>query len=385
MRLLSLLLVNYEYPPLGGGAGNATAYLARELARQGQRVAVLTSRFRGQPARETVEGVELLRIPVVRRRADRCTPAEMLTFIASGMLRARGLVRPLQPDISLAFMGIPSGPVAWWLRRRAGIPYMVLLRGGDVPGFLPEELSTYHRLTKPAIRALWRGAAALVANSEGLKQTADRNVPGFGVQVIPNGVDTEQFSPAEQARAGGPLRILFVGRLSRQKDLGVLLQAAARIRQHQGIELLLAGDGPEREELAKLAEALGLAAQVRFLGWTPRAELPALYRSADLFALPSRDEGMPNALLEAMASGLPVVATCIAGSEELVEEGRNGYLVPVGDAEALALRLDWLAGEPALRACFGVESRARACTRSWEQVATAYLELARTCLERKRA
>src|SRR5690349_3531108 len=98
---LSLLLVNYEYPPLGGGAGNATQQIARQLAARGCRVTVLTSRFRGQPARDREGDVDLIRVPVLRRRADRCTPAEMLTFIGSSLLRARAVAREARPQASL--------------------------------------------------------------------------------------------------------------------------------------------------------------------------------------------------------------------------------------------------------------------------------------------
>lgn len=377
MPPLSLLLVNYEYPPIGGGAGNATYHIAHDLAAAGCRVTVLTSRFRGQPAREREGDVTVVRVPVVRRRADRCTPPEMLTFIGSALLRARSVARAARPEACLAFMGLPSGPVAWWLRRSLGIPYLVLLRGGDVPGFLPGELGTYHRLTLPVIRALWRDAAAIVANSEGLRRTAQAGLPGFEIQVIPNGVDTVRFAPAAGERPPGPPRLLFVGRLSAQKNLLTLLEALASLRGRVEGELVLAGDGPERERLAQRAAALGLGKRVRFAGWVGRDELPGLYRGADLFVLPSWDEGMPNALLEAMASGLPVVASRIAGNEELVREGVNGYLVAPDDTAGLAERIARLAAQPDLRRRMGEASRAAAVARDWGPVAAAYLDLAR--------
>ena len=106
-----LLLVNYEYPPLGGGAGTATAGLARAFTELGCEVVVLTSRFRGQPAREESNGFTIVRVPVLRRRLDRCNPVEMLTFLVSACFGALRVTRGWRPDMTIAFFGIPSGPV----------------------------------------------------------------------------------------------------------------------------------------------------------------------------------------------------------------------------------------------------------------------------------
>jgi glycosyltransferase involved in cell wall biosynthesis len=373
--MISLLLINYEYPPVGGGAGNATYYLGRALAARGCRVGVLTARFRGLPAAEEREGVRVIRVPALRRREDRSSPLEMTSFMASALPRVRRVARETGAQASLAFLGIPSGPVAWWLKRRAAIPYLVLLRGGDVPGFMPAELALYHRLALPVIRRIWRDAAAVVANSHGLKRTAAAGLAGFEIRVIPNGVDTNHFSPGPAGAPREPRQILFSGRLSLQKDLATLLRALALLSNPPPYELALAGDGPERPCLERLARDLGLDRVVRFLGWTPRAELPARYRTADLFVMPSRDEGMPNSVLEAMASGLPVVATAVPGNEELVLPGVNGVLVPPGDPERLAAALERLLADPDLRRRMGAESRAMAIQRDWDRVAAAYLAL----------
>ena len=142
--------------------------------------------------------------------------------------------------------------------------------------------------------------------------------------------------------------------------------------------LEIIGDGDQRPALTVGSRALGLAPKITFAGWCDRAAIAERYRQADLFVFPSRDEGMPNVVLEAMASGLPIVATAIAGNEELVREGVNGHLVPPDDAAALAAALARLIEQPDTRRAMGRASREiveREYT--WARVAACYLDLLR--------
>ena len=252
-----------------------------------------------------------------------------------------------------------------------------------MPGFQPYDLALFHRLLGPVIRWLWRSAAAVVANSAGLRDLARRGAPTQPVRVIPNGVDAHTFHPpAENERApGAPVRLLFVGRVVFQKGLDVLLRALAALPPELAWELEIIGDGEQRAALTAEAARLGFAERITFAGWCERAQIAERYRAADVFVFPSRDEGMPNVVLEAMASGLPIVATAIAGSEELVREGENGHLVPTEDAAALAAALAHLLAAPERCRALGRASRAiveREYT--WACVAAAYLAMIReTC------
>jgi glycosyltransferase involved in cell wall biosynthesis len=373
-----ILLLNYEYPPLGGGAGNATANLARELAGLGHEIRVITAAFGDLPRRERVDGFEVRRIPAVRRHADHCSPLEMLSFLASAMVALPVLARSWRPDACIAFFGIPCGPAAWLLKVLCGVPYVVSLRGGDVPGFQPYDLAAYHRLTAPLIRFLWNQAAHVVANSRGLAALAAKSAGATPIALIPNGVDAARFTPTEEASREGPVRFVFVGRLVRQKGLDVLLEALSRLPRQACFEVAIIGDGPLKAELTAMAARLSLVEVVRFLGWVSRADMPEVLRRADAFVFPSRDEGMPNAVLEAMASGLAVAATAIAGNEELVEDGRTGFLVPPEDVAALAEVLTRLAGDRNLCWRLGRAGREKVVRDySWRAVAEAYAALCR--------
>jgi glycosyltransferase involved in cell wall biosynthesis len=369
---MRILLINYELPPIGAGAGNATHHIARQLARTGDDVLVLTARFAGLPRRETRDGYAIRRSPALRRRPDRSTPLEMASFLLGGLVPSVSVARSFRPEAACAFFALPSGPLALLLERVFAIPYLVSLRGGDVPGFLPEDLARVHRLTLPFLRAVGRRAFALVANSEGLATLAHRTWPDRPIRVIPNGVDLDEFAPAAGAREPGPLRLLAVGRLVRQKGLGHVIAALAAAPADRFLTIV--GDGPDRPELEAEARRLGVADRVRFTGWAARAALPDHYRQADVFVLPSFEEGMANAVLEALAAGLPIVASAVYGNRDLVGAD-NGILVAPADASAIAAAIAALAADPTARARMAEASRARALALGWEPVATAYREL----------
>jgi sugar transferase (PEP-CTERM/EpsH1 system associated) len=183
-----------------------------------------------------------------------------------------------------------------------------------------------------------------------------QGVPARKVTVVWNGIDLGRFAPAGP-RPGGPA--VIVARLSPEKDHATLLRAAARVvRTDPSFRLEVAGDGPCREDLHRLAGELGLAGCVRFLGAV--RDVPALLARAGLFVLSSVSEGVSLTLLEAMAAGLPVVATRVGGNPEVVADGTTGLLVPATDADALAGALRVLWRDPETARSLGAAGRLRA-------------------------
>jgi sugar transferase (PEP-CTERM/EpsH1 system associated) len=194
----------------------------------------------------------------------------------------------------------------------------------------------------------------------------DVGIPPRKIVTIPNGVDTGRFTPADAAAARAALGLAAdqlvvgtVGRLDPVKNQAGLIQAFGRLAgEYPDATLLIAGDGPCEGALRGLGAALGLGARVRLLG--ERADVPSILAAMDVFVLPSIAEGMSNTLLEAMASGLPLVATRVGGNPELVEDGVNGVLVPRQDPDALVAALRGYVDDPHLRAVHGKASRQRA-------------------------
>jgi glycosyltransferase involved in cell wall biosynthesis len=186
------------------------------------------------------------------------------------------------------------------------------------------------------------------------------------VRTVRCGIDVSAFQPQEGARSGDRdgCEILCVAALSRRKGHHVLLHALAMCRaQDERAHLVLAGDGAERERLEALAAELGIADAVRFDGAVGHDRVPSLYASADVFCLPSFAEGVPTVLMEAMATGLPVVATNINGVAELVDDEQTGLLVAPARADLLAAALARMTNDPELRARMGEAGRRRVIER----------------------
>lgn len=378
---MKLLLVNYEYPPLGGGAANATLFMARALVQLGHEATVLTGGFKNLPRRCSEEGVRVYRTTVLRRATDRSNPLEMAFFLCATLLTAAHIAKAQAIEAVITFFTVPCGPVGWYLHQRLGLPYIVSLRGGDVPGLVPS-LDRIHSLLKPLRRQVLRRASAVVANSASLASLSEKADP-VPVHIVPNGVDTVIFRPAtpEERSAEHDFRILFVGRLSAQKNVRLLLDAVADIRSKatERISLDIVGDGPLRRELESAAGELGLVDCVTWHGWRGREEVAALYRRADCFVNPSLYEGMPNTILEAMASGLPVIASNVGGNDDLVTSGETGFLFDLSQPSGLRERLATLMDDHALCNAMGVRGREIVLSEySWRSVAEQYLRFLMT-------
>ncbi|MEW5961595.1 MAG: glycosyltransferase [Chloroflexota bacterium] len=440
---MRILIVNYEFPPIGAGGGKASQKIASCLVELGHTVRVITSRptqpysllgniavllglafwiyllyaklaynedlsdhgftilgtlllltgfilrhtgltweltnpIRGLKPVEFIDGVEVRRTPVLRQRQEYCSTFEMATFVLSGLWFGLFQVREFKPDLVHVFFGIPDGPIGWVFKRVYGLPYLISLRGADVPSDEVKRFARHYQLLRPLIRWLWRDADALVAVSNGLRSYARETVPDLPIEVIPNAIELSVFTPPRQRHHEGPLRLLFVGRFNAFKNVETLLEAVDRLRQ-QGVdnfEMQLVGEGERRANLERLAVEKGLTRHVRFLGWVGREAIVERYRQADLFVTATTWEGMPNTVLEAMACGLPIVATRASGLDQLVKEGVNGYLVAINDPDALADRLASLIDNPYERRRMGKESRKIAEQEfDWEYITEQYVEI----------
>jgi colanic acid/amylovoran biosynthesis glycosyltransferase len=178
------------------------------------------------------------------------------------------------------------------------------------------------------------------------------------LHIVHCGVDLQRFTPV--IHQPGCKRLLYTGRLSAAKGLPILLQALQQVvLQHPDLVLTLVGDGPDRQGLEALATELNLTSYLKFVGYQSQDAVCQYLQNTDIFVLPSFSEGLPVALMEALAAGVPVITTPVAGISELVEHGINGYLVPPGAVEPLAQRIGQLLNDPTLRQQLGQAGRSK--------------------------
>jgi glycosyltransferase involved in cell wall biosynthesis len=196
------------------------------------------------------------------------------------------------------------------------------------------------------------------------------------IDMIPNGIDTMEFKPNTVRETDGIFRVLCVSRITPRKGIRYLIEGFDLLRKKNlsKMELWIIGEGDELPTLRTLIQGLGLHQSVKFFGRVAHEKLASFYGLADVFVLPSLNEGMSNTMLEALASGLPIVATVTGGTEELVADGENGWYIGKESSEDIALKLEKVLIDEGLRKKMGRASRARAERMSWENVAKRYAE-----------
>lgn len=389
---MKILFLNYEYPPLGGGASVATEALLKEWAKSDEDEVHLVTAAIG----ETLEHIQIGKNVFVHRLPIGKNPEKLhsqsMRDIFAYSFAAWKFLRTFIPfesqkekfDITLAFFTVPCGFLAYLLKVFYRIPYAVSLRGADVPGF-SEKYDNFYLFMKPLIRFLWRKAVVVIPNSKGITALAKKTSPKQEMVIIENGVDTENFVPSADARKGSPIVFLSTSRLTPRKGIDKLVEAFAVAVKYSKvpIELWLIGDGEQKPVLEERVKNLGITEKVKFLGRVDHAGLAAYYQQAHVFVLPSKNEGMSNAALEALAAGLALVVSDTGGMEELVADGKNGLFVDPDMTDQFAETLVSLAHNAGSVLKFGLESRRRAEEKSWKKVAQSFLEQLANALKEK--
>jgi glycosyltransferase involved in cell wall biosynthesis len=378
---INLLMVNYEFPPIGGGAGKAHQCLLREYAhREDLRVDVVTSFCgRGVLIEHPAENITLHRVGIGKKNLHYWTKWEVMEWLVKSRKVYDRLLRENAYDLGHAFFAFPSG---WLHYRSAGrLPYILSLRGSDVPGY-NIRLGIDYKLLSGLFRRIWNGADAIVANSSGLARLAGQFAPNLSIQVIPNGVDTRQYFPAQEPVPRRPLQILSVCRLIRRKRICLSIHAVQKaLEAGLDVHFHIAGEGNLLGSLRKTAEQLGLADRVHFLGRVEPERMPEVYRRSHLLLMTSKHEGMSNAMLEAMACGLPIVTTHCEGVDELVRD--NGVVVEESSPEKIGQAILAIANDSSAYESMSGASRAAAEQFSWKTVADRYRLCYQQVLERK--
>lgn len=366
-----ILLLNYEFPPLGGGAANATYYLLKEFSQYPElKIDLVTSSIDKFKVEKFANNITIHYLDIGKKgNIHYQSNRDLLTYSYKAYQYCQQLKKQTQFDLIHAFFGIPCGYIAMKLKT----PYIVSLRGSDVPFYNKRFYWLDKFLFQKLSKKIWRQAQSVVANSQGLKNLALESAPKQKIDVIYNGVDTNEFAPLEDKPKHDKLILISTGRLIARKGYNYLIEALANL---SGIELWLIGDGNLKEELE--IQAKNINAQVRFLGKKEHHEIPSYLKQANIFVLPSLNEGMSNSILEAMACGLPIITTNTGGSAELLQE--NGVVVQKSNVQDLKNAINHYINQPTLLIQHADKSLELAKKMSWHFVASAYKKNYENCI-----
>ena len=365
---MKILVLIHELPPVGGGGGRVAQDIAGGLSQRGHEIVIITSHLKGLPKEEILDGgIRIIRVPSLRREAFRASLLSMAAYLLSGFWAGFRLTSQWKPNIIHVHFAVPAGVLAWVLSRLRSIPYVLTIHLGDVPGGAPEKTGRWFRWIFPFTRPIWRDAKKVIAVSEFTRQLALRHYP-VDIEVIHNGVDIKELDPGE-IKLQSPPRIIFAGRLMKQKNPIQIVRTLATLKDIPwGCTLL--GDGPLREDVENEIARHNLQDRFTLPGWVTPEEVVDWFDKSDILFMPSLSEGLPVVGVQALAMGLAMVVSNIGGFVDLVNQGKNGFLIDTLDDYEKGLR-DLLIDPDNLIACRR-ESRLHAENFSLERIVLDY-------------
>lgn len=348
---MRILILCYEFPPLGGGGGKVVAGLARQLVIDGHEVDILTSAWDNLPRQEVIDGISVFRVKTLRTRADRSNPLELAWYLVAALPSLHRLLKHRRYDVCNCHFIFPDGLLTPMLKIWWSLPVVLTAHGSDVPNYNPERFRLLHWLLSPLWRRVVKQAGMISCPSPTLERLILSQISDIRTRVIPNGFDPDRFDPTLERKN----RIVVVSRLFKRKGIQHVIEAFTSLKTQY--ELHIVGDGPYRPELEVMARQS--VNRVRFWGWLDNADpqLKRLYEVAAIFVLPSQAENFPVSLLEAMASGLAIITTRGTGCQDVV--GDAALLVDHGDVTALQIALQRLVKDQALQRRLGRKARIR--------------------------
>jgi glycogen synthase len=357
---VNVLLSPITYFPRAGGVATSVRHIARGLTERGHRVVVATPKLGPEdPELDLVDGIPVHRFPFAFpvRLLWAMSPGGIGPFCRQGPRDFGRLVQLCARErvdiVDLQSLTGPNLPYLVLAARLGRRSLVATLRGSEFT-----RLST-DRVRRALLRSTLRQSAAVVAVSHRVAAEAARFCPEVSDRIvrIPTAVRTDEYRSVVPFPFEFPY-LLSLGRLNGLKGHDVLLSAFRRVvDSHPDIHLVIAGDGPQRARLHAVTLALGLKNRVAFLGEIGRERVPQLLAGCRFLVLSSWSEGIPNVILEAMASGKAVVATTVGGVPEVIQDPGGGRLVPPGDPTELAQAMSTLLRDPGLCAAIGEAGR----------------------------
>jgi len=381
MTGLKLLMLNYEFPPIGGGAGQSHLRLLKEYAKDKriEKIDVLTSAPKpGFFVENMTANITIYKVGIHKKNLHFWRKTEVLEWLIKACIHYRSMLRRNSYDLVHAFFGMPTGLLCYITTGR--LPYIISLRGSDVPG-RHTRLKVEYKLFGPILKQIWKKAAAVTANSEGLKKRALRFMPSASIDVIHNGVELDRFSPPAARGISEPLKLLTVGRLSATKRIEMLIDTVELLHKSgHKVQFTIVGGGELLDDMSRLVREKNLSEIIQITDRIENEKMPEIYRRHDIFVSATMQEGMSNAMLEAAASGLPIITTRCEGLEELIKD--NGIIVEQPAAQNIAEAIKQLAADRSCHENMSLAALKNAGQFDWPSVANEYFNCYKKIIEK---
>lgn len=359
---MRILVINYEYPPIGGGGGFVTRDIFEYIASLGHSTTIITSHYKGLQSQENVNGVQIIRVPVLfRTKMEIANIPSMLSYFPSSLCKAILSMNVHMYDIINTHFAIPSGPTGYILSKLFRLPNVLTIHGGDI--FDPSKSLSPHKslLLSTVVRSMLNSADRVVSQSNDTKKNAYRyyNLRNK-IDIIPLGIKKPVFE--SKTRRDFDLEsdeIVFctIGRLIKRKNIDDSLSILYGLKNNYKFKFLIIGEGPERAHLESLIERLGLENRVLLLGNVSDEVKFQLLDLSDCYLSTALHEGFGLVFLEAMECGLPVICYNRGGQNDFLVDGKTGFLVELNDKESFGERVVTLMTNVILKETMGSYNR----------------------------
>lgn len=339
---MKILVLNYEFPPLGGGASPVSRDISIRLRKLGHEITVVTMGFKGLPFYEEIDGVGVYRLKCWRSKKSSCMPWEQFTYLLAVRKFLRKHLMENQYDVCHTHFIIPTGDAAQWVQRKYHIPYVITAHGSDVEGYNQKiYMKIMHKFLRPFWRSIVKDSAKVIAPSEYLLGLMRQELSTGNYILIPNGLDIAMYKNLCLSNFQKENRILLMGRMQKSKNFQTVLRAIARADMH-GWKVDVLGDGPYREELEKLSKELGIADRVMFHGWIDNASSEQLsyLKKTSVYITASHFENCPMAVLETIAAGCYPLLSDIPAHRQFIKDDQ--YFFEMDNENELAQKIEKL-------------------------------------------